>query len=625
MKPHFKITNTCFYFVVFVISFLVIVFPPHNILCYDVFGYYLYLPLTFKYHDITIENYAIITDILDKYHASETFYQAVHWDNGNWVMRYPIGLSILYAPFYFLADLITSFTGQPSDGFSKPYQISILYGCLCYTLLGLYFIKKILVHFFNDTTSAITLVCITLGTNYFFHVSLHGQGAMSHNLLFTLYAIVLYLTIKWHESHSKKQLYLIAGAIGITALCRPSEIIIVLIPFLYGVVDMTTLKLKIQLLLNYKKQIIFSIIIVVCIGFIQFTYWKYASGKFFINPYSSSNPGEGLDPFNPHILEVLFSFRKGWFIYTPLMIFTMLGCVMLYKVNRMVFTPVFAYFLLNLYIVSCWSCWWYSACFGLRSLIPSYALLAIPLGYFIAFVLNNRFKYVYLILLILCIALNLFQSQQMNVGIMDSTNMSRAYYMSTFLQTTSPTDEQTKLLLKGKPSGAGETYTKNDSAIHSLAYAKLINFEEKNEKTNALFLCDTLSHSGKHSYLTNAINTRSPAIELMYKDISKKAYTWIKGSVWLYSAYPADSLDAIFSIEMKHHGYKYKYQAHSLNAKNFKPNSWNKLEYYYITQDGLRSTKDEVKLFFTNRSKYPVYVDDLLMESYEPIINPSVF
>jgi len=141
MKSTHKITNLCFYCVVIVISAFVIAYPPNNSLCYDVFGYYMYLPLAFKYNDITIQNYSTITNILNTYHASETFYQAVKWDNGSWVMRYPIGLSMLFAPFYFIADGIAKFTNYPSDGFSKPYQLSILYGGLVYSIIGLYFVK----------------------------------------------------------------------------------------------------------------------------------------------------------------------------------------------------------------------------------------------------------------------------------------------------------------------------------------------------------------------------------------------------------------------------------------------------------------------------------------------------
>lgn len=625
MSSNFKKTNFSFYVLAVIISIVVIIYLPNNTFSYDVFGYYMYLPLAFKYNDLTIQNYSIITETLNTYHASETFYQAVKWDNGSWVMRYPIGLSVLFSPFYFISDIIARFTNYPADSFSRPYQLGILYGCLFYTLVGLYFVKKTLTIFFDDKTSAITLICIVIGTNYFFHVSLHGQGTMSHNLLFSLYAIIIYLTIKWHQTFKFNYIFGLGLAIGISALCRPSEIICIIIPLFYGVSNWKTLKEKLNLLLKNKTQISLFSLVIICVGFIQFGYWKYASGHFLINPYGAGNPGEGLELLHPHILEVLFSFRKGWFIYTPIMVFTMIGFWQLFKNNKTLFFPIFIYFIINFYIVSSWSCWWYGACYGVRGLIPSYAALSIPFGYFIYSIMKNKFKKVYFSIIILCILLNIFQSWQMSVGIMDTTNMSRAYYFSTFLQISNPTSEQAKLLLKGKFNDGIEIFTKEDSLTHFLNFAKTMDFETKTESIPKRFLCDTIYHSGKYSLITSEINPYGNAIEVMHRDITTKSYTWIKASVWIYSNYPADSLSAGLIVELKHNTYPFKYKERKIDSTNFKPNQWNKIELYYLTPDDLRSTKDIVRTLFWNRSNHIIYVDDLMMQSYEPINDKSVF
>lgn len=625
MQSSHKITKLTFYVLALVIASVVVFYPPINVLCYDVFGYYLYLPLKYKYHDIAIQDYSIITHILDEYHASETFYQAVKWDNGNWIMRYPIGLSVLFFPFYFIADIVTPYTSYPADGFSRPYQLSILYGSLVYALMGLYFVKKTLCIFFNDKTAAWTLLAIVIGTNFFFHVSLHGQGAMSHNFVFSLYAVIVYFTIKWHEVYKWKYILFIGVATGLIALCRPTEIISVLIPLFYGVTNRKTFIEKIKILFGHKLQLFVFSCVVIGIGFIQFGYWHALSGKFVINPYGAGNPGEGLELLQPHILKVLFSFRKGWFVYTPLMIFTILGFWYMYKNNKVLFTPVFIYFVINLYIVSSWSCWWYGACFGVRSLVPSYAALSLPLGYFIYHLWKTRWKIPGIIFIVLCIALNLFQSWQMSVGIMDSTNMSRAYYFSTFLQTTPPTPEQTKLLLKGKFNDGIEIFTKEDSLTHFLSYAAIESFEKPSKHILPKFMIDSIRHTGKFSLITNSENPQSVAIEQEHRKITQKSYTWIKATIWVFSGYPADSLKGELVVEMKHKGYTFKYKSCAINKNNFKSNVWNKLEYFMLTPDDLRSKKDLVRTFFWNLGKYPIYVDDLMIEAYEPIIDKSVY
>lgn len=622
MPENNKISDLAFYMIALVLSFFVIAFPPHNVFSYDVFGYYMYLPLHFKYHDITIQNYQTIDDIMNTYYASETFYQGVKWDNGNWVMRYPIGLSVLYAPFYFIADLIAPYTPYKTDGFSRPYQFSVMYGCLLYSLVGLYYIRKILLRFFNDIVSAFTLVCIALGTNYFLHSSIHGQGAMSHNILFSLYAIIIYLTIKWHESYQLKYIVLLGICVGLAALSRASEIICVIIPLVYGVTNLKKAKEKLKLLVKYKSQMILFCLIIFAIGFIQFGYWKYAAGKFIVNPYGSSNPGEGLELTHPHILKVLFSFRKGWFLYTPIMLFAMYGFWILYKKNKSLFYFTFIYFAINLYIVSSWSCWWYGSCFGNRALIPSYAALSIPLAFAFDHIFQIKWNYFFIKLIIVLIGFNLFQSWQISEGILDSTNVSRAYYFSTFLQTNHPNQAQTDLLLKGKFSNGIETFTKKDSATHQLGFTKKIDFESGFSKD---LVCDTISKSGTTSLITSAKTINSYSVNAVMEEVTKKSYTWIKGSVWVYPTGDTANFRSEFVIHMKHKGYIFKEKIYKYNSKNLKPNTWNKIEYYYLTPDDLRSTKDVICVYFINKGKQPVLIDDLKLESYEPIIDQSVF
>lgn len=621
MASEFKLSKLAYLVLALIISFIVIAFLPANVFAYDVFGYYMYLPLQFKYHDVTIQDYSTINRILDTYHASETFYQALKWDNGNWVMRYPSGMAVLYSPFYFIADLIAPHTSYPADGFSKPYQMSVLIGCLFYTLTGLHFIRKILNRFFSDKTSALTLIAIGLGTNYFFHVSVHGQGAMSHNLLFTLYAIIIYFTIRWHEEFKTRHIIMLGLAIGLAALCRASEIIAVLIPFFYGVETWNGIRNKFILLLGKRKQILIFILCILGVGMIQLSYYKYASGRFFINPYGSGNPGEGLELFKPHVLKVLFSFRKGWYIYTPMMIFITIGFHFLYKKHKDLFYSVLLYVLVNLYIVSSWSCWWFGSCFGNRALIASYAALSIPLACFFEHIISRRMKFLYLTIVILFIALNLFQSWQMHKGIMDSTNMSRDYYFSTFLQTTPPTEEQKRLLLQGKFSSGKDMFDEYDAQIHSLNYAEIKNYES----ANSLPVTDSFHHSGNHSLITGKGFADSDSLVAKHEDITKKSYTWIKATVWVYSIHPAEQLDAWLEIHMTHKNWIFKPVKYKLDASNFQPNTWKKLEYYYLTPDDLRSTKDKVCVYFFNKGDKIVYIDDLMLQSYEPIVDKSVF
>ncbi|NQV02720.1 MAG: hypothetical protein HQ542_08750, partial [Bacteroidia bacterium] len=131
-----------FYLLILVIVISRLTFPRWltydvlSILSWDVFGYYLYLPATFIHHDLAISDFTWLQQILDTYHPTHGFYQAYMGPAGDYVMKYPMGLAIIYAPFFFIAHLFSAILGFPSDGFSLPYQFSVAMGCLLITIAG---------------------------------------------------------------------------------------------------------------------------------------------------------------------------------------------------------------------------------------------------------------------------------------------------------------------------------------------------------------------------------------------------------------------------------------------------------------------------------------------------------
>ena len=98
------------------------------------------------------------------------------------------------------------------------------------------------------------------------------------------------------------------------------------------------------------------------------------------------------------------------------------------------------YMALNIYVLSCWWCWWYGGSFGMRSLVQSYALLAIPMAAFYKHVFSFQFKTRVFALairgfVVLCLStflcLNLIQTYQFGTTIVHFDSMSRkAYWLS---------------------------------------------------------------------------------------------------------------------------------------------------------------------------------------------------
>jgi len=597
--------------IVAIVIFIIInnfIFKAGNILSWDVFGYYIYLPLKFIYNDLGLKDYSIIDTILEKYHNSATFYQAMKMPDGAYVMKYSMGLSFFYAPFFFIGHIIAKIFNFQADGFSLPYQYSIFIGGIIYSIVGIWALSKVLIRFFSQKIAAFVLIIIVFSTNYIIHITMYGQNAMSHNYLFTTYALILWVAILWHETYKLKYAIFLGILCGLTILSRPSEVVCLLIPLLWGISNKNGIKERINLLIKHRKQIIVFTIILLFFGMCQMIYWKIYTGKFLFNSYGG-NAGEGFDFLNPYILDVLFSFRKGWLIYTPIMLFSIAGFYFIYIKNRSIFYVLFIFFIVNIYFISSWSCWWYAQSFSQRALISSYPIMAIALGYFLAWLSKQNYilKAIFYILIAGCILLNIFQIWQFHYGIIDGDRMTKEYYFKVFGK-MSVTDEDKKLLLINRSFDGNENF-KNENE-YNVKVLKKLDFEQTEKKDS------TLAYSGKYSFKLDSSTIYSPAIEYPYFEITKKYYAWIRVSAYIYPT--KDIIKNPFCVvaHFNHKDYPYKYKTFDSEKMILELNKWNKISFDYLTPE-VRSKKDNLKVYIWNKGKEPIFVDDLQVDVYE--------
>jgi hypothetical protein len=596
-------------------------FPGH-IFSWDVFGYYLYLPMSFIYHDLGLKNFQVVDGIIAKYQNTGTFYQASIASTGNFIMRYGIGLSVLYAPFFFIGHIIAVLFGYPADGFSEPYQYAVWAGCMVYSFTGIFILRKSLLTFFGDKITALLLVIVVLGTNYTLHSSVYGQGAMTHNLLFTLYAFILWFTIRWHETFKMKYIIGLAVSCGLAVIVRPTEMISLLIPALWGIYNKQTFKEKWLLIKEKRMQIAFFAGVFIAICFIQLSYWKIYSGGFWYDSYY--NPALGLDLLTPHTFNALLSFRNGWFIYTPVAVLALFGFYFFYKKNITLFFSLFVYIGINLWVVSSWTLWWYGDCFGQRGLIASYTILAVPLGYLLTGLRDKRplLKYSVVGIVFLFIALNLFQTWQAANGILVSSRASGKYWLAVFGR-TSPLPDAAKLLYMSWPTSAAEYHISNEND-YLKTHDWSLGFETGDgfppEKLNSEFF-----HSGKTSYILDSVTEFGPPIEKRYSEITEKYHAWIRVSVWVYPNTDVKKSPTSLIATFMHNGKAYNYKGAGTDQLNLETGKWSKVSFDYLTPEVVRSSKDHLSIYVWNNGKGKVFIDDLQAEVLEPKLDPAIF
>lgn len=582
---------------------------PHKALSWDIFGYYLYLPFTFIYQDLGLKNFAVVQGIIDQYQNTASFYQALPQAGGYYVMKYPMGMALMYLPWFVIGHVWALFSDYAADGFSHPYQAALYYGSFVYTALGLVFLRKSLRSFFKPITVAIVLLSIVFGTNYMVHTVWHGQGLMSHNYLFFTFSLVLWLTIRWHQKPAFWTAIGLGASIGISALSRPTEILVLMVPLLWQITDKETLVKKAQLFWQRRRDLIGAALMIALFGSMQLVYYKVLTGKFLFNSYGG-NAGEGLDLDNPYLWQVLFSFRKGWLLYTPLMGLALLGFVSLYRKMKAAFYAVLLYFLLSFYVIASWSCWWYADCFSQRAVIPMYVMLSMPLAALIEAFLQQKIgkKLLFLTLLVVLIAFNLFQSWQFLNGIIHTSRMTKAAYEAVFLK-TKPAPNMQELLLFDHNQTAEAVY--QQYAFETVKTYSL-SFDDGIDPS-----IDSIPVFHKNAALLTEAYRHSPYIDIPFQDMNLDDFGIVRITASAFSKAPLDQNPFIISASFMHKGYAYGYQAFYFDKDAFLTDQWNTQSFWYLTPV-IRRKSDVLRVQAYLEGGNPVYVDEIKVEVLKP-------
>ena len=583
-------------FVVFIS--LLLAFPPERALTWDVFGYYLYLPAHFIYGDLFLQDQAWLDSIVAQYEPSATLYQLYKMESGKWVIKYSMGVAIFFSPFFFLAHWLAPMFGYAADGFSAPYQYLISWGTLLYVLIGLALLRKILLRYFSQAIVAALLLLLVLGTNFLHMIGLGGL-LLSHNLAFTLYVMIFWATIEWHEKPRWNMAFLLGLSLGLLAIARPTEALLVFIPILYGIKGMESLRSKIALVKEHFSHVLNAVFGGLIGIFPQFAYWKSATGNWF--HYAYDNPGEGFEFFDPYTLEFLFSFRKGWFIYTPIMLLAMLGLFLLKKNQPKLFLGFMVFFLLDLWVVSSWSCWWYAGgSFSSRSMIPVYALLLIPLGYVLKWMWETPKVKAYGFTLIGClVVLNLFQTYQFKIGVIDNDRMSKAYYFRIFGKTKVSEEDRDLLLVRRAFTLDGEILDRPER--YTAEHWTTESFDD---------------HEGGVVTLSSEVMF-TPALERSFSDITSHDHAWIRVSARVLKIDSVETIPPAIVLHFSHKDKPYKYVSHNWPKESLNVGEWTPLSKDYLTPE-VRSTNDPIKIYVWNQGGGNYQVDDLKIEVFQP-------
>jgi len=156
-------------------------------------------------------------------------------------------------------------------------------------------------------------------------------------------------------------------------------------------------------------------------------YWYVQTGRIILNPYQ----GEHYYFNKPHVLDMLFSYRKGWILYTPFVAVGLAG-IFFFKENKAKLNLLFFYGLM-IYVSSCWWCWTYSTTsFGQRIFVDFYALIALQAAVFFNFFYQRKLKFIAPAVALFVIPLNLLQTHQYKCAIIHGDCETAEIYRANF-------------------------------------------------------------------------------------------------------------------------------------------------------------------------------------------------
>jgi hypothetical protein len=355
------------------------------------------------------------------------------------------------------------------------------------------------------------------------------------------------------------------------------------------------LKNKIRLLFTIHRPYL----LLLAVGFIllplaQMIYWKLYAGRFLY--YSYRNPGEGFEFLHPHAFNFLFSFRKGWFVYTPVMLPAVL-CLFFIRQPPQPYRLAFIFFTcINIYVLSCWSNWWYATSFGQRAVIQSYPVYIFGLGLLLDRLRTHlTWRALTIVVSALFCMLNLFQIWQVDQGILPLDRMTKDYYVATFGDREQTWGIDSLLLVD-------RSVQLSDTLPHKTWYKPAQKFSASRQ---------AFSIEPEEQY--GPVNFRLP-----FSEVTSKDHAWIKVSVEVKIPDTTQHPPLLLSFCMMNKREEVYYWNYLVLTEKWHPdqNGWSAFSFFCLTPEP-RLTSDKINVQLENPEHGRFMVRNFNLEAFE--------
>jgi hypothetical protein len=388
----------------------------------DEIQYFAYLRSIWFDRDLSFENeyqYFYDREIAKSDGFHETFLERTT-ETGRRINFGTIGCAILWSPFYLAGDLVARATGEPVDGFSKPYIAAVAYGSAVYGFLAL--VLAVLCAARLGLNGFVPALAVWLGTPLLFYM--YVAPPFSHACSAFAVALFIYVWLRVRDEWSTRGLIALGAAAALMTMVREQDLFFAAGP---GVDFLWSLSRRSGIGGRGSGIGIGVVGAVISFGAVftpQLVTYQVLNGH--LGPHSSV--GRKMNWMAPHGLEVLFSPEHGFFMWTPLALVAIVGLVACafsshdpvasaFRRKRQIPMCLLLMVALQIYVSGSVESWTVAGAFGQRRFIALTTALVIGLAALQAS--SIRARKVVTAVVILCVYWNLALTAEFATGLMD--------------------------------------------------------------------------------------------------------------------------------------------------------------------------------------------------------------
>lgn len=387
-------------------------------------GYYAYLPAVFVQSDLEFGFIDEAEEIGSNPNLHFDYRTAV---GGTYVNKYWCGTAVLQSPFFLVTHAAVAITGGQTNGYGKPYVMAVCLAAITYALLGLWALAQVLATYgISRSVQSLVIVVLMFGTHLFYYTIV--APGMSHVYSFALMTLFFLHGRRYMFLPNTRSLLAMGAILGLIMLVRPVNGLGVLALFFLADTG-PRLIAGIASLKSFGLAALGAMTLALVIIGIQPVTYFLGAGVFWFDSYA----GDRFNWTDPHMLDILFSYKKGLFLYTPICFVSLVGLAFLAKRSRLAFIAWAGFFVVLVYVLSSWWSWWYGGSFSSRPFVEYLPLFAIPLGLAIQH-LTNGLRKGYVTLVVLLVIVCQIQTYQARYNRIHYEDMDRQRYWEEFLR-----------------------------------------------------------------------------------------------------------------------------------------------------------------------------------------------